>query len=109
MVRLQRRTTFLTLLLIVVSTVAGGLGFGWYATSGMLVSIGASSASPPPGASEIAYGVTWAKVYLASLLAGVVLIVFAAKRTRLICLMGIFLAALVSPFLAIVAVDWVGA
>ena len=109
MVRLQRRTSLLTLLLVVVCLAAGGLGFGWYLTSGMIMSLGASSASTAPGSGDIAYGLTWATVYLAALFAGLLLIVFAAKGTRLICLAGTLLAALAGPFIAVVAVDLVGA
>ena len=109
MVRLQRRTSLLTLLLVVVSLSAGGLGFGWYVTSGMVLSVGVTSGNPSPGLGEVAYGLAWAKVYLSTLFAGLVLIVFAAKGTRLICLVGTLLAALAGPLIAVVAVDWVGA
>ena len=109
MICLQRRTSLLTLLLVVVSLAAGGLGFGWYLTSGMIMSLGASSASSSPGSGDIAYGLAWATVYLAALLAGLLLIVFAAKGTRVMCLVGTLIAALAGPFIAVVAVDLVGA
>jgi len=98
-----------TLLLVALSLVIGGLGFGWYVTSGVLMSIGTTNASSPPGTAEVAYGGAWAQVYLASLLAGLVLIIFAAKGTRIICSLAIVLAAVAGPLLAVAAVDWVGA
>lgn len=107
MVRLQRKTSFLCLLLIVVSLAAAGLGFGWYVMSGLVASIGTPSAEPLTGSNEITYGIVWTRVYLASLAAGLLLIVFSAKGTRLICLTGILLAALGSPLLTVIAAQWV--
>jgi len=109
MVRLQRRTSLATLTLVALSLLLGGLGFGWYVTSGMLMSIGTTTVRPPPGAAAVAYGGAWAQVYLASLLAGLVLIIFSAKGTRAICSVAIVLAALAGPLLAVAAVDLVGA
>ena len=109
MARLQRRTSILTLVLVIVSLTAGGMGCGWYMESGIVTAVGAPSGNPSSGSSEMAYGLVWAQVYLASLLASLVLVVFAARGLRLVCFATTVLAALAGPFLAVFASDLVGA
>ena len=109
MFRLQRKTSLQSLLLVVLSLAAAGFGFGMYTTSGLMKSIGTPTGGPPLGSSDLAYGVTWAAVYASTLLAGLLLIIFAAKGTRLICTVATLLAAIAGPFLAVIGVEWAGA
>ena len=109
MVRLQRQTSFLTAAFIAVALAVSGLASGWYLMSGTLVSVRSRAQSSAPGSSEVAYGATWAEVYLASLVAAMVLLLFAAKGTRRWCLAIVVVAALLGVWLGLVAVDRVGA
>jgi hypothetical protein len=110
MVRLQRQTSFFTAALVAIALAGSGLACGWYLMSGTLTSVSAKPESGgSPGLTEVAYGAVWGKVYLTSLLAGLVLVTFAAKGTRLWCSAAIVAAALVGLLLGVLAIDWVGA
>ena len=109
MIRLQRRTSFLTTALIAVALLSGGFGFGLYLASGMATSIQASSAQPTLGQDQISYGLVWGQVFLASVVAAAVLIAFSAKGTRLVCTAIVGLAAISGMFAAVVTASWSGA
>lgn len=109
MVRLQRNTSLQSLFLVVSALVAAGFGFGLYTTSGLMKSVGTQTDGASLGSSDMAYGLTWASAYASTLLAGLVLIIFAAKGTRLICTVATLLAAIAGPLIAVIGVEWAGA
>ena len=85
MPHLQRRTTFFLAALVALGQLAGASGFYWY----QMAAISAAT-SPSPGAivpepGTASYSLSWAGVYLSSLLAGALLSLFAARGTKLWC------------------------
>ena len=85
MPHLQRRTTLLLAIFVAVSQLVGAYGFYSYQSSAITY-----GSFPSPGvlAPESGYAgdaFTWGSVYLCAVLAGILLSIFAAKGSRLIC------------------------
>jgi hypothetical protein len=105
MARLQRRTTILCTALVALSLAAGAFGLAWHAGTGMAL---LGRALPISAQSAIEVGYVWGLVYLASLAAGVVLIGFAARGTRVRVSFALVIAAVLSPLAAFLVVDIAG-
>jgi hypothetical protein len=85
MPHLQRRTTFLLAIFVAVSQLVGAYGFYSYQMSAITYGSSASPGTLIPEPTYASQGFTWGSVYLCAVLAGLLLSVFAAKGTKLLC------------------------
>ena len=71
--------------LVAAGQLAGAIGFYWYFNQAISNSTSYAPGTFLPDAASATWSATWAKVYLYSFLAAVVLTTFAAKGTKIWC------------------------
>ena len=99
MPQLQRRTTLLLALFIALGQVAGAIGFYWHFARAIEFSAYTAPHTFTPDAASASWSLAWGEVYLCSVLAAIVLVVFGAKGTKLWC--SVFLLVLLP------AIPWI--
>jgi hypothetical protein len=80
MPHMQRRTTWMLAALVAAGQLAGAIGFYWYFNQAISDSTSYAPGTFLPDAASATWSATWAKVYLCSFLAAVVLISVCCQR-----------------------------
>jgi hypothetical protein len=104
MPHLQRRTTLLLAIFVAVSQLVGAYGFYSYQMSAITYGSFPSSGMLAPESGYVGNASTWGSVYLCAVLAGILLSVFAAKGSKLICAMVLVLVIPAIPWAAMLLI-----
>lgn len=110
MPQMRRVTTLILGPLVALGQLAGAAGFYWY----QIAAIELGTHTPPntltPDPAKVDASISWAGVYVMSILAGVLLSVFAAKGYKLVCALVLVILVPALPWLLLLAAGrWFGA
>jgi hypothetical protein len=92
--------------LVALGQLAGAIGFYWYFNQAISNSMGLAPGTFSPDAVSATWSATWAKVYLCSVLAAVVLTAFAAKGTKMWCALGLLVVFPLAPWIPLLVLPW---
>ena len=105
---LRRRTTVVLVILIGVGQSSAAFAFVWYQLAAIEAASFPREGLLVPEPSDVAYSLTWARVYISSLFAWLLLCVFAARGLKLWCVVAAAALTALSLPIAVLAGAQVG-